>query len=276
MKRNIIRALTVSALLIATPLSVAGAADMAVKAPPPPPAPIWSWTGLYIGANAGGGWSHTDWQDNHFVTCAGGLAFAVPGCDIPQKSSSFVGGGQIGARWQTSQWVFGIEGTLDYANLHAFGSDPAAAAAGGGAFLLDDTRLRNLYTVTGQVGLAWDRFLGYVKGGWAGSRLSLNTIVIATPSIVAPVSENANGWTVGTGLEYRLASLPNVSVGIEYDYIRLAAGNVATCTSGAPSIFSCSAPTQPLLYNNFHANMSEVLARLNYTFNWAGPVASKY
>ena len=33
------------------------AADMAVKAPPPAPAPVYRWTGWYVGASAGYGWS---------------------------------------------------------------------------------------------------------------------------------------------------------------------------------------------------------------------------
>ena len=38
--------------------AVAGAADMAVKAPPPPPVPMFSWTGFYVGGNIGGAWSN--------------------------------------------------------------------------------------------------------------------------------------------------------------------------------------------------------------------------
>ena len=35
------------------------AADMAVKAPPPPVAtPAYSWTGFYVGGNAGYGWNN--------------------------------------------------------------------------------------------------------------------------------------------------------------------------------------------------------------------------
>jgi hypothetical protein len=34
------------------------AADLPLKAPPPPPVPVFSWTGLYIGANIGGAWSN--------------------------------------------------------------------------------------------------------------------------------------------------------------------------------------------------------------------------
>jgi hypothetical protein len=36
--------------------TAANAADMAVKAPPPPSPPPLSWTGLYIGLNAGYSW----------------------------------------------------------------------------------------------------------------------------------------------------------------------------------------------------------------------------
>jgi outer membrane immunogenic protein len=258
------------AVAIATSMFAAPAlaADMALKAPPPPPVATLNWTGLYIGANAGGGWSHTDWQDNHFAACSG-VAFALAGCDIPQNLSSFVGGGQIGARWQTGQWVLGVEGTADYANFNSTIVDPAA-----GLGINDTTKLQGLYTATVQAGITWDRELWYVKGGWAGSRLTRNTLTTSGTE-GGPVSQQANGWTVGTGLEYRLTSWPNFSVGLEYDYIHLGASNVATCvreTAGGASAFCGGGVggTQPLLYNGFHASVNEVLARANYSFNWGG------
>jgi outer membrane immunogenic protein len=252
--------------LIGTP---ALAADMAVKAP------IMSWTGFYIGANAGGGWANTDWQDNGFSTCPGNGNFSVASCDIPQKMNSFVGGGQIGARWQIGQWVVGIEGTADHANFNSTIIDPAAAALGD-THLTDTTRLRGLYTATAQAGIAWDRELWYVKGGWAGSGLTRSTLTTDPTGTIqsGPVSQQSNGWTVGTGLEYRPTSWPNFSVGLEYDYIHLNAGNVATCVTVTGTDLSgfCGGGvggTQPMLYNNFHADVNEVLVRANYTFNWA-------
>lgn len=253
------------------------AADMAVKAPPPAPTPMMSWTGFYIGANAGGGWARTDWQDNAVTLCPGNGLFNVASCDIPQKAKSFIGGGQVGARWQTGQWVVGIEGTADYANFNSTILDPTTVAVGLTATpLTDTTRLRGLYTATVQSGIAWDRELWYVKGGWAGSWLTRSTLIVVPGAGTVqsgPVSQQARGWTVGTGLEYRLTSWPNFSVGLEYDYIHLDAGNVATCVtvSGVLSGF-CGGGlggTQPMLYSNFHANVNEVLARANYTFNWA-------
>src|ERR1700743_197517 len=51
--KKILFAIAALAVLAATDL--AHAADMALKAPPPP-APVYSWTGFYVGANAGYGW----------------------------------------------------------------------------------------------------------------------------------------------------------------------------------------------------------------------------
>jgi len=45
--------------------SSASAADIALlKAPP---APVWSWSGLYLGAHAGYGWGHDPFTDTVFA-----------------------------------------------------------------------------------------------------------------------------------------------------------------------------------------------------------------
>lgn len=52
-----------AALALALADGSAGAADLpSQKAPPPyiPPPPVFSWTGLYVGANIGGGWLDRD------------------------------------------------------------------------------------------------------------------------------------------------------------------------------------------------------------------------
>ena len=83
---------------------------MAVKAPPPAPLPvIYNWSGFYIGGNGGWGQSRNCWD---FLDAAG-FAFAT-GCR--ERSGGLVGG-QIGYRWQASQWVFGLEAQGDWADL---------------------------------------------------------------------------------------------------------------------------------------------------------------
>src|SRR6478609_177700 len=86
------------------------AADMAVKARPTPAVvPIYDWTGFYIGANGGWGRSHNCWD---FVTLAGPVF--SDGC---RDRSGGVLGGQIGYRWQSNQFVFGLEAQGDWADL---------------------------------------------------------------------------------------------------------------------------------------------------------------
>ncbi|MFQ3460012.1 hypothetical protein PMN64_42850, partial [Bradyrhizobium sp. UFLA01-814] len=100
--------LSVAAIVgMATP---ALSADMAVKAAPVPvPPPVYNWTGFYIGANGGWGESRTCWD---FLPALGGVV--ADGCS---SRSGGVFGGQLGYRWQAGQFVFGLEGQGDWADL---------------------------------------------------------------------------------------------------------------------------------------------------------------
>jgi outer membrane immunogenic protein len=72
MNRLVACVAAIAALIIGAP---AFAADMPVKAPPKPvaPAPVYSWTGWYVGLNAGYSWM----QDNS-VGSVGTPIFANP------------------------------------------------------------------------------------------------------------------------------------------------------------------------------------------------------
>ncbi|HUE11177.1 MAG TPA: hypothetical protein VMQ54_09585, partial [Steroidobacteraceae bacterium] len=122
MTRTILGGLAISALLIAAPLSAASAADMPVKAPVAP-APVFSWTGLYIGAYAGGAWTSpattSDPCDPSFGPCGpfGGNYNGVP--PLPYNfTTSFTGGGEIGYNWQPTPFtLLGIENKFGYQHL---------------------------------------------------------------------------------------------------------------------------------------------------------------
>ena len=87
-----------------------------VQAAPPPPT-LMTWTGFYVGANAGYAWGHSDTSLLH--TAAGppinliGTFADPPGLN----SRGFIGGGQAGYNWQAGQWVFG--GEVDFSGLDA-------------------------------------------------------------------------------------------------------------------------------------------------------------
>src|SRR5579864_2171806 len=112
------------------------AADMAVKAPIATP-PVFSWTGLYLGVEGGGGWGREDYSDSS-------TAAFPPGTAISQSPNGGVFGGVLGYRYQAGQFVFGIEGTAAWADLTS-SFNPIAAET-------DNFKVRSLYTATGQVG----------------------------------------------------------------------------------------------------------------------------
>src|SRR6202171_6746751 len=92
----------------------ASAADLAArpytKAPPPMMAAIYDWSGFYIGANGGWGSSRKCWDAGTF----GPRFIGDEGC---HDATGGVAGGQVGYRWQSSAWVFGLEEQGDLADL---------------------------------------------------------------------------------------------------------------------------------------------------------------
>jgi outer membrane immunogenic protein len=108
------RALIASVAFTVLGTAIAGAADMAVKAPPPPPPPVFSWTGFYVGANIGGAWTRSGWTDTRFLTTSDTVSNSV-----------FIGGGQIGGNYQIGQFVIGGEWDFDGAsNINGGASIP--------------------------------------------------------------------------------------------------------------------------------------------------------
>jgi outer membrane immunogenic protein len=184
------------------------AADLArpvYKAAPPPPVYAYSWTGCYIGGNGGGMWVRKEYSLTQLV------GFTVPSTNFgSHDASSGIGGVQAGCNYQfAGGWVVGIQGDYDWTD--AKGSNADLVAIG----FTDHTRIRSLASVTGRVGYAWDRFLGYVKGGGAWERDNYSVIDPAG-AIAATASETRSGWTVGVGGEYAFTDW--LSGFAEYDY----------------------------------------------------------
>jgi outer membrane immunogenic protein len=106
--------------------------------------------------------------------------------------------------------VFGVQGDYLWANARGSNDNPITPA------LSDRSRVKSLGSVTGRVGYAWDRFLGYVKGGSAWQRTEYEFFIPATSGTLSGARETHDGWTLGIGAEYTF--LPNVTGFIEYDY----------------------------------------------------------
>jgi len=234
-------------------VGTASAADMAVKAPPaPPPVPIYNWTGFYIGAN--GGWG----QSRNCVDLVTDVFGTVSGC---RDRSGGVVGGQIGYRWQTNQFVFGLEAQGDWADL----SNTRVS-------LFDPTLSTTVKTdaiglFTGQLGWAWNTALLYFKGGAAVTRNRLDVFDNFTGLGLFSASNTRWGGTVGVGFEYGFA--PNWSVGVEYDHLFMGHAN---------NNFVVVRPRATLLGDRVSQDVDMVTVRFNYRFGGYGypPVAAKY
>jgi outer membrane immunogenic protein len=178
------------------------AADLTRPAPAPAPVytkapmmPVFTWTGCYVGGNVGGLWAKKDWTN------------AALGPESSVSISSWLAGAQLGCNYQVSAWVFGIQGDYDWTNASATATDAVFVAT-------DQTKIKSLASVTGRVGYAMDRFLGYVKGGgaWEADEYS----IFGPPAASASASETRTGWTIGVGGEY---AFTNWLTGFaEYDY----------------------------------------------------------
>ncbi len=198
----------------------ANAADLGrptYKAPPPvvPPAPLPAWTGCYIGANIGGGWSHKHF-DNDFGFDDGG-----------HTASGIVGGGQFGCDYQFGLgkglggggWVIGFQTMWDGAGL----SGDHHVQFDDGVFFHDETFHTHVHwfgTLTGRLGyLITPALLLYGKGGvaWVGEDHSVDDNVAGVGTFHFDRHVTRTGWDAGVGLEWMF--VPGWSAFVEWDHM---------------------------------------------------------
>jgi outer membrane immunogenic protein len=265
----------------------ASAADLPVKAPlykAPVAAPAFSWTGFYIGASAGYGWSDADLDLVSIGTAippfpasfldAG--ASAIPP-ELATHPRGFIGGGQFGYNYQSNRLVWGYEADLSFADIK--GSDTRQGTANlfpSPSLNLTATgeqKLDFLGTVRGKLGFTpIDSLLVYATGGLAYGHVESSTTVSDVPSTFStnPASGSASavlaGWTAGAGIESALAFAPRWSLKAEYLYYDL--GNLSYALS--PAAFIANGRTTVGAINTTttaHFQGSLVRVGLNYKIN---------
>jgi outer membrane immunogenic protein len=222
--------LGLGAVLLSRGLGIAAAADL----PPLPatyaPVQVFSWTGFYIGGNAGFGWT----KASGTLTTIGPESFSVTG-------NGFLGGAQAGYNWQVGPVVLGAE--ADFQGTTASG--PFSAVAG--PTISATEKLPWFGTVRGRLGYAIDRVMLYATGGAVYGDTTLN----GTISTVGSFSNSTTfwSWTAGAGVE--AAFWDCWSARIEYLYI----GN----PSRTPPISTVTALSET-------ANINIVRAGIDYHF----------
>jgi outer membrane immunogenic protein len=205
-------------------VGAASAADLYNKAPPLG-APFYNWSGFYLGLDGGGASSH----DCLSLTSDNGIA-VVPTSEGCHDATGALVGGQVGYRWQATNWVFGVEAQGDWADLKGSNASLTASPVPS----MNQTKVDAIGLFTGQVGYAWNNVLWYVKGGGAVTDNKYSSIFTAAAALSADccapgvvwnqATETRWGGAVGTGLEFGFAS--NWSVAVEYDHLFMGSNNV--------------------------------------------------
>lgn len=268
----------ISAAISLAALATAHAADLGPPAAAPmytkaPPA-AYSWTGFYVGGNAGAAWGSFDPISStapctvaffcYFATTSIPAINAVGAQSI--SPSGFTGGFEAGYNWQASNIVFGVEGDIEAFSLKGSATAgpvvyPCCAPT---TFTINSSASTNwLATARGRLGFAANNWLFYATGGAAFTDLKANfnfsdTFGAANES--ASISGTRVGAVVGGGVE--VGFWTHWSVKAEYLYVDFGKVSVTSTNLVAQGV---AWPNNPFTHSvDLKANIAR--AGLNYRF----------
>jgi outer membrane immunogenic protein len=248
-----------SAFLATATIGLIGGSAFAADLPTrkgPPIAPVYvpppfTWTGFYVGLNAGYAWLNNQRNDNVGFPFVG--AIPVGGAVVPFASSGnsnnggFIGGVQAGYNYQFgigSGFVLGGEADIDWADINRnrnngvlFGSFTLPQFPGSvftpSGIATSNHNNNNQYigTVRLRAGYAFDRILVYATGGLAYGGVNNNnnvgSAIVATtaPGFVIPttniIAVTPTQTVIGSSLGSRSSSTRagwTIGGGVEYAF----------------------------------------------------------
>ena len=265
MKKLLLAAVGALSLGMAAPAS---AADLAprpyTKAPAPMMAAVYDWSGFYLGLNGGGAWARKCWDTGPFTFGQAAVFQSPGGPEGCHNATGGVVGGQVGYRWQSGAWVFGVEAQGDWANLRGSNASlifvPGLLTATG---TTNTSKIDAIGLFTGQVGYAWNNVLFYVKGGAMVVNDKYEGSATGTGVLFDRASETRWGGAVGAGLDFGIT--PNIVLGVDYVHGFM----------GSRNLTFVSAATGAVTRNEtIRQDVDMVTARISYKFG--GPVIAKY
>lgn len=211
------------------------------------------WSGFYIGGQLGGTWGDVDWTQgnpNFFNT----LGATVVGTESSFNAGGVTGGILGGYNIQSESFVFGIELAFNGVGISESQASPFFPATD-----TFKTEVDFITTITGRVGYAWDNWLVFARGGWAGAETKQTLTSTSSGGVTASKNLFVDGWTVGTGFE--VMAWPNVSLGLTYDYIDLNHGaHAISCPACGTGVGLGTPFIEPEL------KLSTIMARASYMF----------
>jgi len=175
-----------------------------------------NWSGPYVGVEGGAGWGSSRHADDNGFDSG----------DFQNKGGLV--GGEVGYNWQLSQIVFGVEGDMSWSDIAGRSIGGIDGTCGGDANPNCRTRLDDLGTVRGRVGLAIGPFLPYATGGLAFGEVQGGEGNPGDTDAFGSGSTYRTGWTAGAGVE--MAVTQQLSAKLEYLHVDLGDGPVFTDT----------------------------------------------
>jgi len=208
----------------------------------------FSWTGLYGGVNVGYGWGDPQITSSALSTVSGpavGPTVVSAAAVGSGRSSSALGGFQLGYNLQTGWWVYGVETDLSVTRLQA--TDPGAVTLArfndgvNQAVLQSSTSptasIDWFGTLRARLGYSWNRALLYGTGGLAYGSTRLTdggqfngfsgnggTITtFNTPGLPGNAVVKA-GWSAGGGIDYAYTN--HIILSLTYLHVDLGSQSV--------------------------------------------------
>src|SRR5277367_4073786 len=280
MMKNWLKGVAIAALMAAGAVA-AQAADLPTRKEAPAPVfvpPPFTWTGFYVGLNAGGLWPSGGRSASLFDPSAGTdggfIGAGFPG-GLGSQSAGFLGGGQAGYNWQTGAFVLGVETDFDGSTLSNSFNNVGTPFSGAGvpALLSGD-----FLSVNGKASLSWlgttrarvgfvatpdNRLMIYATGGvaYGGGNSQFSVFDATTGSLFSGnPSSTRVGWVIGGGVEYAITN--NITIKGEYLYADLGSSNFTSAGNG----FAAANFPGVTVNSHFDYNASIFRAGVNYKF----------
>jgi outer membrane immunogenic protein len=275
MAKKWLKGVAIAALTVAG-AAAAQAADLPTRKEAPAPIfvpPPFTWTGFYVGLNAGGIISSGSRSATLYYPPADAwLASYFPG-GFGNNQSGFIGGGQAGYDWQTGAFVLGVVTDFDGTTLSKSFNFQSAPFTAAGIYTGDTLNVNGkasltwLGTTRGKVGFVAtpdNRLLIYGTGGVAyGGGSSYFNLWDGNNNFYWSGNNGSGarvGWTAGAGIEYALTN--NWEIGAEYLYADLGSRTITTTPNAlAAAVFPNVYATAKINYD-----ASIIRAFVNYKF----------
>jgi outer membrane immunogenic protein len=254
---------------------------MPVKAPVVAPA-AYSWTGWYVGVDAGGAWAHSsDPTTTVFAPASYFVASSISAINAAGVQSNnpagFTGGGQIGGNVQRGAFVGGIEADFNYLGLRKSASSSGAYPCCGPTtgFVINSSISTDwLATIRGRLGVANNNWLFYATGGVAFTDLKANfgftdlcgTYLACAGALYPPgfeaasISNTKTGYAAGGGIETGLSG--NWTARAEYLHVGFGSVTTQGLLTGATQV-ALGSNSSPFTHS---ANLSANIFRLGLNY----------